>query len=90
MSERPSDRAPVVVDARGLRCPAPVLLAARTARTLAPGTVLQVLASDPAAALDLPAWAGMRGHAVSAVRRGPGVAGPTGDGIEVDLVIGGA
>lgn len=42
----------------------PVILAARVARTLAAGTVIQVFASDPAAAADLPAWCRMRGHTV--------------------------
>ncbi|WP_448629259.1 sulfurtransferase TusA family protein [Cellulomonas soli] len=53
-----------VVDARGLRCPAPIIRLARAARELAPGSVLTVLATDPAAALDVPAWARMRGHEV--------------------------
>lgn len=55
---------PVEVDARGLRCPAPVLRAAVAARGLPSGSVLRVRATDPAAAVDLPAWARMRGHAV--------------------------
>ena len=53
-----------VVDARGLVCPAPIVRLARAARGRAPGTVLTVLATDPAAAVDVPAWARMRGHAV--------------------------
>lgn len=54
----------LVVDARGTRCPMPVILAARAASTLAAGTVIQVLATDPAAAADLPAWCRMRAHTV--------------------------
>ncbi|WP_243738373.1 sulfurtransferase TusA family protein [Cellulomonas shaoxiangyii] len=57
------------VDARGLRCPAPVLRAAVAARALPPGAVLRVLATDPAASVDLPAWARMRGHTVTANER---------------------
>lgn len=53
-----------VVDARGLRCPAPVIALARAARDAAPGTELTVLATDPAARHDVPAWARMRGHAM--------------------------
>ncbi|GAA3820188.1 sulfurtransferase TusA family protein [Cellulomonas soli] len=60
----PAPRADVVVDARGLLCPAPVIRLARAAREHTPGTVLTVLATDPAAALDVPAWARMRGHTV--------------------------
>ncbi len=56
--------APVVVDARGLRCPAPVIALARAARDAAPGALLTVLSTDPAALHDVPAWARMRGHAL--------------------------
>jgi TusA-related sulfurtransferase len=56
---------PLVVDARGERCPLPVIRLARLVRDLpageAPVTVL-VLATDPAAASDLPAWCRMRGQ----------------------------
>ena len=55
---------PVLVDARGTRCPVPVIRAARAARDLAPGAELVVLADDEAARSDLPAWGRMRGHAV--------------------------
>ncbi|MCA5895258.1 sulfurtransferase TusA family protein [Isoptericola sp. NEAU-Y5] len=53
-----------VVDARGLRCPLPVIRLAARARDLPPGAVLTVLATDPAARHDVPAWARMRGHAM--------------------------
>lgn len=52
----------IVVDARGLRCPRPVIELARVARTAAPGTVLELLATDPAAGPDVAAWCRMRGH----------------------------
>ncbi|MDM7831421.1 sulfurtransferase TusA family protein [Cellulomonas edaphi] len=55
---------PVVVDARGLRCPAPVIRLARAARAASAGTRITVLATDPAAVHDVPAWARMRGHAM--------------------------
>lgn len=54
----------VVVDARGLRCPAPIIRLAGVAREAAPGTVLAVWWTDPAARHDIPAWARMRGHEV--------------------------
>jgi tRNA 2-thiouridine synthesizing protein A len=56
----------VVVDARGLRCPAPVIRLARAARDAATGTRITVLATDPAAVHDVPAWARMRGHTMVA------------------------
>ena len=61
--------APVLVDARGLRCPAPVIRLARTARDATRGTTITVLATDPAAVHDVPAWARMRGHVMVASAR---------------------
>ena len=55
-----------VVDARGLRCPVPVIRLAARARDLPPGTEVTVLATDPAARHDVPAWARMRGHVMAA------------------------
>ena len=54
--------APIVVDARGLRCPLPVIRLAQTARDAAPGAVIEVWATDPAAHADIPAWCRMRGQ----------------------------
>lgn len=51
-----------VLDCRGRRCPLPIIELARTLPTLAIGTVLRVLADDPAAAVDVPAWCRMRGQ----------------------------
>jgi tRNA 2-thiouridine synthesizing protein A len=53
-----------VVNARGLRCPLPVIRLAAAARGLAPGARLTVWSTDPAARLDVPSWARMRGHTV--------------------------
>lgn len=51
-----------VVDARGLRCPLPVIRLASAARDLPAGSVLELWATDPAARADVPAWCRMRGH----------------------------
>ncbi len=58
----------MVVDARGQRCPHPVIALARRARGLTGGALVQVLATDPAARYDVPAWARLRGHLVEAQR----------------------
>ncbi|GAB6897856.1 sulfurtransferase TusA family protein [Kineosporia succinea] len=50
----------VVVDARGLRCPLPVIRLAGAARVAAPGTVVVVLSTDAAAEPDIAAWCRMR------------------------------
>jgi tRNA 2-thiouridine synthesizing protein A len=54
--------APIEVDARGLRCPLPVIRLAETAKGKPPGTSIVVLADDPAARYDIPAWCRMRHH----------------------------
>ena len=69
-SEPPSVEGPPVeepqttVDARGARCPMPVIMLARAAASLPGGSLVTVITTDPAARLDVPAWARMRGHAV--------------------------
>ncbi|PKW25615.1 sulfurtransferase TusA family protein [Phycicoccus duodecadis] len=60
--------APEVVDARGTRCPTPVIRAARASRGRPAGTVLVLLADDEAARSDVPAWCRMRGHTVVVAR----------------------
>ena len=51
-----------VVDCRGQRCPLPVINLARRLPDLPVGAVVRVLADDPAAAVDIPAWCRMRGQ----------------------------
>jgi TusA-related sulfurtransferase len=51
-----------VVDARGKRCPLPVIELARYVASQPTTTRVRVLATDPAAAHDIPAWCRMRGH----------------------------
>jgi TusA-related sulfurtransferase len=58
----PEPPEPIVVDARGRRCPLPVIDLARTATTAPGGALIEVLADDPAATSDIPAWCRMRGH----------------------------
>jgi tRNA 2-thiouridine synthesizing protein A len=48
------------LDCRGQRCPLPVIELARRLPALPVGAVLRVLADDPAAAVDIPAWCRMR------------------------------
>jgi tRNA 2-thiouridine synthesizing protein A len=53
---------PEVIDCRGQRCPLPVITLARRLPELPIGAVIRVLADDPAAANDIPAWCRMRGQ----------------------------
>jgi tRNA 2-thiouridine synthesizing protein A len=55
MTQMPDDRADphaILVDARGLNCPLPLLEARRAMQLAPPGAVLVVLATDPAAPSD--------------------------------------
>jgi tRNA 2-thiouridine synthesizing protein A len=49
-----------VLDCRGQRCPQPVIALARRLPLIPVGTVVRVLADDPAAANDIPAWCRIR------------------------------
>lgn len=59
----------VTIDATGLLCPQPVLELARAARALGSG-IIAVLADDPAAASDIPAWCRLRQAELVAVEPG--------------------
>jgi tRNA 2-thiouridine synthesizing protein A len=50
------------LDCRGQRCPLPVITLARTVAEVPVGEVVRVVADDPAAAVDIPAWCRLRGH----------------------------
>jgi tRNA 2-thiouridine synthesizing protein A len=45
-----------------MRCPLPVIKLAQRLPSLAVGETVRVLADDPAAASDIPAWCRMRGQ----------------------------
>ena len=62
---------PLIIDARRLLCPLPVIELARAARSAPPGTTLTVLVTDPAARHDVPAWARLRGHDLLGVVQTP-------------------
>ena len=64
---------PIEVDARGLRCPLPVIRLAAAARDAPAGTRITVLATDPAARHDVPAWCRMRGHELLEITEVTGV-----------------
>jgi tRNA 2-thiouridine synthesizing protein A len=51
-----------LLDARGLKCPLPVLRARKAMQRLAPGAVLQVLATDPGTVKDFEAFCEATGH----------------------------
>jgi TusA-related sulfurtransferase len=50
------------VDARGLSCPMPIVKTAQAVRSLASGSLLEVLATDPGSTRDFVAWSRATGH----------------------------
>jgi tRNA 2-thiouridine synthesizing protein A len=62
------------LDTKGLSCPLPVLRARKALRALAPGELLCVLATDPAAVGDFRAFCRETGHGfIAADETEPGV-----------------
>jgi len=52
-------------DARGLRCPLPVIRAEAILRTMKAGQTLQIIADDPIAVIDIPHFCQTAGHVVT-------------------------
>ena len=50
------------LDATGLACPMPIAKTAIAMRQLAPGEVLELLATDPGSVPDVTAWCGSTGN----------------------------
>ncbi|MCL1628679.1 sulfurtransferase TusA family protein [Roseibaca sp. V10] len=72
-----------MLDARGLRCPLPVLRARKALLAMPPGAELRVLADDPVAVVDMPHFCAEAGHDLLSqsdllgaqlyvIKRGPG------------------
>jgi TusA-related sulfurtransferase len=74
VSHGPAD---LVVDARGRRCPLPIIDLARRIGDVPVGGVVCVVADDPAARHDVPAWCEMRGHEYLGETTGAGPADGT-------------
>jgi tRNA 2-thiouridine synthesizing protein A len=52
------------LDARGLKCPMPIVRTAQRMRSMAAGEVLEVLATDPGSMADFAAWSRSTGNEV--------------------------
>lgn len=55
-------RTEIEVDARGLLCPLPVLRLRKRLQSVAEGQVVRLLATDPAAVIDIPHFCAESGH----------------------------
>ena len=59
----PPGAAPLVsIDALGRKCPIPIIMLAEQIRDVPVGGVIAVLADDPAAYTDVPAWCALKSH----------------------------
>ena len=59
----PAGAAPlIIIDALGRKCPIPIILLAQQIGDVPVGSVIAVLADDPAAYPDIPAWCGLKSH----------------------------
>jgi tRNA 2-thiouridine synthesizing protein A len=59
----------LVVDARGLVCPLPVLRARNAIKSLALGEILEIHATDPASRLDVPHFCDATGNELLETRQ---------------------
>ena len=50
------------IDALGKKCPLPIIMLAERICEVPIGNVVEVLADDPAAKTDVPAWCGLKSH----------------------------
>jgi tRNA 2-thiouridine synthesizing protein A len=52
----------VTIDALGRKCPIPIIMLAQRISEVPVGAIIAVLADDPAAETDVPAWCMMKSH----------------------------
>jgi tRNA 2-thiouridine synthesizing protein A len=50
------------VDAKGMSCPMPIVKTAQAMKTVAPGALIELLATDPGSVKDVTAWAKTTGN----------------------------
>lgn len=65
--------ADILVDARGLACPMPLVKARQALMVMEPGQSLCLLATDPGARADIDAFVEVSGHALRERREADGV-----------------
>ena len=63
------------IDALGRKCPIPIIMLAEQIGHVAVGQAVQVLADDPAAKTDVPAWCALKSHDFLALADLPGESG---------------
>lgn len=61
----------LILDARHLLCPMPVIRTQHAVADLADGDELEILATDPGALHDIPAWCRVHGHTLVSAHEAP-------------------
>lgn len=51
-----------ILDTSGKCCPMPIVETNRTMKSLSPGEILQIIATDPGTRVDIPSWCQRTGH----------------------------
>ena len=59
----------LIIDTRGLFCPAPVIKTSEALKNLSSGAVVEVISDDPAIEMDMPAWCRSTGHEIRSMAR---------------------
>jgi tRNA 2-thiouridine synthesizing protein A len=59
----------LVLDLKGLLCPMPVVKLSQAIKNLAPGSVVEGIATDPGVMADIPAWARTSGNELISIEK---------------------
>jgi len=62
----------LVVDCAGMNCPLPVIKTAQAIKTLEPGQLLELIATDPGVEPDMHAWSSRTGNELVSIRNDGG------------------
>lgn len=58
-----------VLDCVGMNCPLPVIKTAQAIKTIEPGQILELLATDPGVEPDMKAWSSRTGNELVAIEK---------------------
>jgi len=59
----------IIVDARGLFCPVPIMKTSEAIGAVDSGRIVEIIADDPAIELDMRAWCHSQGHTIESAER---------------------
>ena len=62
----------VLLDAKGMYCPMPIVKLKKATKMMQPGQVLKLIATDPGSTRDVPAWANKTGAEILETSEGNG------------------